>query len=55
MKKCLHLFYASADGATAIEYSLIASIVALGIIGSLMLLGPALEAKFLSVVAAFPD
>lgn len=55
MIKCLHRFYASADGATAIEYGLIASIVAVGIIGSLMLLGPALEAKYLSVVAAFPN
>ncbi len=39
------------DGATAIEYALIASVVGLGIISGLQLLPPALNAIFGSVVA----
>jgi pilus assembly protein Flp/PilA len=55
MKIFLHRFFASTEGATAIEYGLIASIVALGIISSLMLMGSAVEGWYLTVVEAFPD
>lgn len=55
MKKCLKRFYRSTAGTTAIEYSLIASLIALGIIGSLMLAGSAVEGWYQTVVDAFPD
>ncbi len=48
MKKLL-AFKTEEDGATAIEYALIASIVGLGIISGLQLLPPALNAVFTSV------
>ena len=37
------------DGATAIEYALIASVVGLGIVSGLQLLPPALNALFTSI------
>lgn len=48
MKK-LFAFSREDDGATAIEYAMIASIVALGILSGLRLLPPALNAVFASV------
>lgn len=48
MKKFL-AFKKEEDGATAIEYALIASIVGLGIVSGLQLLPPALNALFASV------
>jgi pilus assembly protein Flp/PilA len=37
------------DGATAIEYGLIASLIAVAIVGVLLTLGPALSGVFLKV------
>lgn len=54
MKKCFKAFWVSDEGATAIEYGLIASVVAVGILSTLALLGPAVQNLFLAVVAAFP-
>lgn len=51
LKKKLARFAANDDGATAIEYAMIASVVALGIFASLQTLPPALSAVFASVVA----
>lgn len=48
MKK-IRAFLSDDDGATAIEYALIASIVGLGIISGLQLLPPALNSVFTSV------
>lgn len=55
MKKCIERFFRSRDGATAVEYGLIASVVAVGIVAALLALGPAVEALYLSVVAAFSN
>ena len=41
----------SEDGATAIEYGLIASLVSVAIVGALLALGPALSATFNTVTA----
>lgn len=46
----LKRFKRDEDGATAIEYALIASIVGLGIVSGLQLLPPALNALFASIV-----
>ena len=40
------------EGATAIEYGLIASLIAVAIVGVLVTLGPALSGVFASVQAA---
>ncbi len=39
-------FLKNEDGATAIEYGLIASLIAVAIVGALLALGPALSATF---------
>lgn len=46
-------FLKAEDGATSIEYALIASIVAVGIVVSLTLAGSALQANFNSVATNF--
>lgn len=46
-------FARNEDGATAIEYGLIAAILALGIVPGLSLLAPALNALFTSLLAYF--
>ncbi|MBU2583230.1 MAG: Flp family type IVb pilin [Alphaproteobacteria bacterium] len=47
------LFSKNEDGATAIEYAFIASIVGVGIISGLQLLPPALNAVFAEVASYF--
>ncbi len=42
----LHVFLAEEEGATAIEYALIASLVALAILGGLTQLGQSLDGHF---------
>ena len=42
-------FVKNEDGATAIEYALIASILSIGIVGSLQALAPAISANFATV------
>lgn len=53
MLNLLKAFGRSADGATAIEYALIAGLVALAIVGGLTALGPALSAKYEAVSEGF--
>ena len=43
------------DGATAIEYGLIAALVSVAIVGALTLLGTDLSALFGTVTGAFPE
>ena len=50
MSKLIRLLK-SEDGATAIEYGLIASLVSVAIVGALLALGPALSATFNTVTA----
>ena len=52
MRVMLNKFIANEDGATAIEYGLIAALVAVAIIGALQLLGPQLRATFTQVTNA---
>ena len=52
MIKSLKSFVANESGATAIEYALIASLIAVFIIGSLSALGTRLSAEFSEVSAA---
>ncbi|MGD0643021.1 MAG: Flp family type IVb pilin [Roseiarcus sp.] len=52
MIKSLKQFVANESGATAIEYALIASLIAVFIIGSLSALGTRLSAEFSEVSAA---
>jgi pilus assembly protein Flp/PilA len=47
--KSLKIFVADAVGATAIEYALIASLIAVFIIGSLQVLGASLSSEFTEV------
>ena len=49
MVKYLRLFVADEAGATAIEYALIASLIAVFIIGSLQFLGTKLSSEFTEV------
>jgi pilus assembly protein Flp/PilA len=49
----LNRFLKSRDGATAIEYGLIATFIAIVIIGSLTALGVNLDAIFVDVSAGF--
>ena len=42
-------FVRNEEGATAIEYGLIASLIAVGIVGALVVLGPKLQATFTAV------
>jgi pilus assembly protein Flp/PilA len=45
-------FMKGEEGATAIEYGLIASLIAVAIVGVLLTLGPALKGVFTTVQAA---
>lgn len=54
MKKFIE-FAKDEDGATAIEYGLITSIVALGIVSGLQLLPPALNGLFMSLGATLSN
>jgi pilus assembly protein Flp/PilA len=45
-------FLKNEEGATAIEYGLLASLIAVVIVAALQALGPALKATFESVTAA---
>jgi pilus assembly protein Flp/PilA len=47
----IHAFYSDRRGATAIEYSLIAALVAIVMIGGLGALGSNISAKFASIAA----
>jgi pilus assembly protein Flp/PilA len=49
MIKSLKNFFANESGATAIEYALIASLIAVFIIGSLQVLGTHLSSEFTEV------
>jgi pilus assembly protein Flp/PilA len=52
MFKTLKSFLSDQDGATAIEYALIASLIAVFIIGALSALGTSLSSEFAEVGAA---
>jgi pilus assembly protein Flp/PilA len=52
MVKSFVEFFADETGATAIEYALIASLIAVFIIGSLQVLGTALSSEFAEVSGA---
>lgn len=43
------------SGATAIEYGLLAALIAVAIIGSVRILGTTLSAKFSSITSAISD
>lgn len=49
MKKHLRAFVGDERGATAIEYGMIAALIAAVIIGSLQVIGTSLNAKFSSI------
>ena len=55
MTTLLQLFVRREDGATAIEYGLIAALVAIAIVGALTLLGTDLAALFGTVSGALPE
>lgn len=48
-------FMRSESGATAVEYTLIASLIAMGILGSVNMLGDSITAHFQYVADSFPD
>jgi len=50
MKKAIQRFWNDEDGATAIEYGLIAGLIAVVIVGVLTTLGTDLEATFQSII-----
>ena len=52
MAKTIRVFLANQSGATAIEYALIASLIAVFIIGALSALGTNLSSEFAEVGAA---
>jgi pilus assembly protein Flp/PilA len=52
MPKSLRIFVADESGATAIEYALIASLIAVFLIGSLAALGSRLSGEFSEVSSA---
>jgi pilus assembly protein Flp/PilA len=52
MIRTLNAFLSNQDGATAIEYALIASLIAVFIIGALSALGTNLSSEFAEVGAA---
>ena len=52
MAKSVRLFLADQSGATAIEYALIASLIAVFLIGALAALGTNLSSEFAEVGAA---
>ncbi len=52
MNKRVRIFLSNNSGATAIEYALLSSLIALAIIGGLTALGSRLSAEFSEVSAA---
>jgi pilus assembly protein Flp/PilA len=52
MTKTIKSFFANESGATAIEYALIASLIAIAIIGGVSALGTRLSAEFSEVSAS---
>ncbi len=54
MNNLFSRFVRDESGATAIEYGLIAALVAVAIIGALSALGPKLAATFNSITAQLP-
>ncbi len=52
MRNILNRFIADEDGATAIEYGLIAALIAVVIIGALTNIGTGLDGKFSAVATA---
>ena len=52
MKSMFKSFIRNENGATAIEYGLIASLIAAGIIAGVSLVGTNLSAKFTTIAAA---
>ena len=52
MIKSVRMFFADQSGATAIEYALIASLIAVFLIGALSALGTSLSSEFAEVGAA---
>lgn len=55
MRNFIKNFANDESGATAIEYGLIAALIAVAIIGALSLLGPKLEATFDKITAELPE
>jgi len=55
MSKFVTRFLKNESGATAIEYGLIAALIAVVLVGTLQALGPKLDGAFQSVEAALPD
>jgi pilus assembly protein Flp/PilA len=53
MLRTIGAFLSDQDGATAIEYALIASLIAVFIIGALSALGTSLSSEFAEVGSAF--
>jgi pilus assembly protein Flp/PilA len=51
---CLKAFWRDETGATAIEYGLIASLIAVGIVTLVAALGTSLRGTFVSIGAAIP-
>lgn len=49
MKTLFNRFVKNESGATAIEYGLLAALIAVVIIATLQILGPRLDAKFVAV------
>jgi pilus assembly protein Flp/PilA len=54
MIKLARSFLASCDGATAIEYALMASGIALVIVAAVGVVGTNLKANYANIAAAFP-
>jgi pilus assembly protein Flp/PilA len=52
MSSLIHRFVKNEDGATAIEYALIASLIAVALVGILSSLGTALSSEFSEVSTA---
>jgi pilus assembly protein Flp/PilA len=52
MQQLLRRFIMNNDGATAIEYGMIAALISVAIIGSLRVVGTSLSAKFTAITAA---
>jgi len=51
---CIRAFLSDSDGATAIEYALIAALLAVGIIGALVAVGSELLPLLQTVADSFP-
>jgi pilus assembly protein Flp/PilA len=55
MKTLIDAFIADESGATAIEYALIAAIVAMGLVNSLTDMSTALDTSYTSSANSFPE